>query len=204
MVSVFKAFLLAVFMMAASPGALAEDVVMSEHTLGKDNAPVKVDEYSSLTCTHCAHFYLHILPELEKRYVDTGKVRFVMHDFPLNAMSLKAAAVAQCMPKDIYFPFIKTLFEALEAGKFGGSNSEAVLYQYAALGGLPADKASACANDVGLQNTLIAGRTKASEKYKIEATPTFIIDDGAEIISGALDTETFAAAFDRQLAAKKN
>lgn len=203
MASVFRAVLLAVFAIAAASGARAEDAFMADRTLGKDNAPIKVEEYFSMTCSHCADFYLKMLPDLEKRYVETGKVRFIMRDFPLGALSLKAAVVARCMPKDTYHPFVKILFGALEDGSFGGNETEPKLYQYAALGGLAIDRAKACANDPKLQETIIAGRTEATTKYNVQATPTFVINDGAEIINGALSTDAFAAVFDRLLAAKK-
>jgi protein-disulfide isomerase len=199
-----KAFLLAVFaIMIAGTAQAGDTVVLTEHAVGKASAPVKVDEYMSITCSHCADFYISTLPELEKRYVNTGKVRFVLHDFPLNGISLKAAAVAHCMPPAQYFPFIKTLYTALKEGYFGGSDSEGKLFQYAALGGLPMDKAKACANDTKLQDALIEQRTAASNKYDIKATPTFVINDGAEIISGAQSLEAFSAVLDRQLAAHK-
>jgi protein-disulfide isomerase len=198
-----KAFWTAVVLLASLSSAYADDDArMSERYLGKPNAPVKVDEFVSLTCSHCADFYSNILPELEKRYVDTGKVRIIMHDFPLDGISLKAAAVARCMPADEYFPFVKTLYKTQMAWAFGPGNPEANMIRYASLGGLPEDKAKACANDAKLQEAIIAERTAAA-KYNVESTPTFIINDGAETIGGAQSVETFAAAFDRQLAAKK-
>jgi protein-disulfide isomerase len=195
--------LLAVFAVAASSGAHAEGDFMSERSLGKKEAPIRVDEYTSMTCIHCADFTLTILPELEKRYIDTGKVLFVMHDFPLSAFSLKAAVVARCMPKDTYLPFIKVLYGALREGKLNEGTSEDMLYQYAALGGLAADRAKACANDPALQNEIIAGRTEATAKYNIQATPTFVINNGVETINGAVNADSFSAVFDRLLAAKK-
>jgi len=203
MASVFRALLLAVFAIAIASGARAEDGFMSERSLGRSDAPIKVDEYFSMTCSHCADFYLDTLPLLEKRYIETGKLRIIMHDFPLGALSLKAAVVSRCMPKDTYHPFIKTLFGALKDGSFGGNETEPKLYQYAALGGLAMDRAKACAADPKLQDALIAGRTEATTKYNVQATPTFVINDGAEIINGAMSAEAFFNVFDRLLAAKK-
>jgi len=193
----------AVIKAKAPKAAPAKTAPLPERAIGKSSAPVKIDEYSSLTCSHCADFFLKTLPEIQKRYVDTGKVRIVMHDFPLNGISLKAAAVAHCMPEDVYFPFIKTLYGALEGGALDSTNFEATLYQYAALGGLPVDKAKACAADTKLQDAIVADRTQASTKYGIEATPTFVINNGADIINGAVSIDTFAAAIERQLTAKK-
>jgi protein-disulfide isomerase len=195
--------LLAVFVITASSAAQAGDDRMADRVLGKADAPIKVEEFVSLTCSHCAEFYESTLPELEKRYIDTGKVRFIMRDFPLDGVGLKAAAIARCMPADEYYPFIKTLYAAQMTWAFGGGNPETNMIRYAKLGGLSEDKAKACANDTALQNAIIAERTDATTKYKIEATPTFVINDGAETISGAQKADAFAVLFDRLLAAKK-
>jgi protein-disulfide isomerase len=77
------------------------------------------------------------------------------------------------------------------------------MIQYARLGGLSEDKAKACASDTKLQDAIVAERTEAGTKYNIDATPTFVVNDGAEIIKGAQSVDTFAATFDRLLAAKK-
>ncbi len=169
---------------------------------GNENAPIKVDEFMSLNCGHCAEFYIKTLPELEKKYVETGKVRFIMHDFPLNRDSLKGAAIARCMPEDQYLPFIKTLFGALNVWAFA-TNPEAKLIQYAALGGLSPEKAKACANDKKLHDEIIAERIASASKYNIEGTPMFVVNDGVEVINGAMSAEEFSALFDRLLAAKK-
>ncbi|MDD3030284.1 MAG: thioredoxin domain-containing protein [Alphaproteobacteria bacterium] len=178
-------------------------MVLPEHGIGEASAPIQVDEFASITCSHCAHFFLKTLPLLEERYVKTGKVRFVLHNYPLDGFSLKAAAVAECMPKDEFFPFIKTLYSSLLQGLLNDRTAERKLYQYAALGGLAVDKAKACANDTKIQDAIIAERTRATAQYDVRATPTFVVNDGVEIISGAQDVEAFAAIFDRLLTTKK-
>ncbi len=183
-----------------TPDALS---LYTPHVLGKDSARVRVDEYSSLTCSHCADFFLDTLPEIQKRYIDTGKVKFVIHDFPLDGVSLKAAAIAHCLPKDIYVPFVRTIYDALKKGTLNGDNAETVIVQYAALGGLPPDKASACASNPKIQEAIIADRAHASKAFNIDATPTFVINDGSKIIGGAVSLDSFAAALDPLIAAKK-
>ena len=76
-----------------APVAWAQETKLPDRILGKADAPVTVEEYISLTCPHCAEFYTTTLPELEKRYVDSGKVRFILRDFPLDGPALKAATV---------------------------------------------------------------------------------------------------------------
>jgi protein-disulfide isomerase len=204
MTSVFKAFLAAGFLIAAlAPAQAQSDPRMADRVLGDPKAPVKVDEYVSLTCVHCADFYTNVLPVLEPKYVATGKVKFIMHDFPLDGISLKAAAVARCMPTDEYYPFIKTLYKTQMTWAYGTGNPETNLIQYARLGGLSEDKARACANDAKLQDAIISERTAAGDKYQIEATPTFLVNDGIETIKGAQGADTFSATFDRLLAANK-
>ena len=192
---------LALLLLAAAPVARAESVI-PERVLGKANAPVTVDEFASLTCSHCAEFANVVLPEIEKRYVDTGKVKLVFHDFPLDGTALKAAALARCMPAAQFYPFLSVLYKNQEQWARNPSGPETVLIQYAKLGGLDGDKAKACLDDTKMQDTLVAGRTEAGQKYNIEATPTFIINNGEKIL-GARSLEEFSAALDRALAAAK-
>lgn len=182
------------------PVAAGQEV--PERILGKADAPVTIEEYASLTCPHCADFYTQTLPELEKRYVDTGKLKLIFRDFPLDGTGLKAAALARCMPKEQYYPFITTLYKNLMAWAMS-PNPEEVLTQYAKLGGLPADKAKACLSDGSMFDAIIAVRTQATETYGINATPVFILNKGAEKIEGAKSLDDFTAAIERVLASKK-
>ncbi len=199
----FRSLMLLFFTAVLSATAQAETKpVPFKHTVGDPSAPIRVDEYYALTCSHCGTFYSKTYPELEKRYIDTGKVYFVAHDFPLNALSLKAASVANCMPADAYFPYIKSILNALLAGVTDLNDFENKMYQYASLGGLPLEKAKECANDEKIQSVLVAGRTEAIKKYDVEATPTFVINDGKKIITGDPGVKAFVEVFDRLLAEK--
>jgi len=182
--------------------ARAEPTALPDRILGNPDAPVTVEEYVSLTCSHCAEFYNAVLPELEKRYVETGKVRFILRDFPLDGVALKAAVLARCMPAEQYYPFIRMIYKN-QAAWIVSKEPEKTLMQYAKLGGLPEDKAKACLADTGLQDAVVAERTNAAEKLNIEATPTFIINGGAETVKGAQNVDNFSATFDRLLAEKK-
>ncbi len=113
---------------------------LPERSLGKADAPITVDEFVSLTCSHCADFYMHTLPEIEKKYVDSGKVRIVFHDFILDGVGLRAAQLARCMPEEQFFPFINMLYNH-QVEWAGNANPQAILTSYAKLGGLPEDKA---------------------------------------------------------------
>jgi protein-disulfide isomerase len=187
---------------APAPTPATEIAPLPDRVLGKPDAPVKVDEYVSLTCPHCAEFYNDTLPALETNYVDTGKARFVFHNFVLDGVGLKAAQIARCMPEQQFFPFVKMLYKDQNAWA-AQIDPAKVLISYAKLGGLPEDQAKACLADTKLQNAIIAERDEATQKYKIEATPTFILNDGEETIKGVAPYEQFAKLLDK-LAAEKH
>lgn len=192
--------LLVLVTLFSAPAQSAE--VLPVRALGKADAPVTIVEYSSLTCSHCAEFFMGVFPELQKRYIDTGKVRFIYRDFPIDGLSLKAAALAHCMPEAQFFPFVKILY-GNAASWMRNPKPESVMMQYAQLGGLTEDKAKACLEDSKVFDALVAMRTEATDKYTIQATPTFIINDGADKIVGAQNIDTFAASIDKLLAKKK-
>lgn len=167
---------------------------LPERVMGDPAAPVTLIEYASLTCGHCATFSKTILPELVKKYISTGKVKLIYRDFPLNALALKAAQLAQCMPDDRYFPFIKTLFENMESWSTA-ADPDATVQQYAKLAGLTTERVNSCLADKGLQDALVKRRMEAERQFQVGATPTFIVNYGKETITGA---ETFEA-FDKVL-----
>jgi protein-disulfide isomerase len=187
-------------LLALSAPAMAQGVPV--RSVGQERAPIVIDEYVSLTCPHCADFFLNTLPELEKRYVKTGKVRIVFNDFPLDGTSLKAAALARCMPAESFFPFIRILYENQQKWAAAG-NPEKTLIQYARLGGLDEDRAKFCLNDPGMQSAIMAERTTAESQFSVQSTPTFVFNKGAEKMEGASHIEGFATILDRMLARRK-
>lgn len=181
---------------------LPAQAALPDHAKGSASAPITVIEYSSITCSHCAHFYNDVLPEIEKRYINTGKVRFIYREFPVDSVALKGAALAYCLPADKFYPFVAVLYKNRDAW-LSSPKPEDVMTQYAKLAGLSDEKAKSCLEDTKLLDDLVALRTDAMSKYNIEATPTFIINDGEEKIVGARRLEAFTSAFDKLLAKKK-
>mgnify|MGYP003378993453 CR=1 FL=1 len=86
------------------------EAMLSERAMGVADAPVTIVENSSLSCPHCAHFHADVLPKLKTEYIDTGKVRLILNDFPLNRPALEGAILARCLPEDRYFPFVDLAF----------------------------------------------------------------------------------------------
>lgn len=194
--------LLAVFGSLIITPVFADDARVSERSLGKASAPIVVDEYVSLTCPHCAAFANDVLPDLQKQYVDTGKVRFIFHAYLRDAVDLRAATLAYCLDPDQFYPFVGMLFRNQSQWVLA-SDPDSILIQYVKLGGLPEDKAKTCMNDKALQEAVISYNMKFTNKSGVQATPTFIINNGAEKIEGDKPLAEFSAIFDRLLAAKK-
>lgn len=179
---------------AASTAALDVDAFMEPRTIGNPDAPVKIIEYASLTCGHCANFHNDVFPALKTKYIDTGKVFMEFREFPLNDPALKATITARCLPADKYESFVSLLFKTQDkwAGDVGYINK---LRQNAKLAGLSDAQFDACHEAPALKMKLAEQMQAAQDKYKISATPTFIINDGAEVISGAQPIENFERAF---------
>src|SRR5204863_1388098 len=83
---------------------------LGDRSLGKDDAPVTIVEYASMTCPHCSHFHETTYPELKKKYIDTGKVRFIFREFPLDPLAASTSMLARCAGKDKFFPLIEAFF----------------------------------------------------------------------------------------------
>lgn len=175
-------------------GPLNVDEIMGVRGIGNPDAPIKIVEYASLTCSHCAHFHNDILPELKSKYIDTGKVYLQYVEFPLNDPALKATITARCLPKERYDGFVALLFKNQEQWS-GGIDYMAHLKQNAKLAGLSDEQFDACQNNGEIKTRIAAQMQEAQDKWKVAATPTFIINEGAQTISGAQPLEAFERAF---------
>ncbi len=166
---------------SASVAAHAADAVSNpeisseDRILGDENARVTILEYSSLTCPHCAQFHAEGYRHLKSAYIDTGKVRLVFRDFPLDELALRAAALAECVPSERYFPFLQLLFEGQQVWARAG-HPLAELVRLGQLAGLGQERASECLRaEPGLES-IIQERLVGQEEYQIDSTPSFIID----------------------------
>jgi len=186
MLRIVSAMFLAAALLGAGPAARADtpsDPRMQEHALGNPKAPVRIDEYYSLDCPHCAAFVVDTLPKLQADYIDKGKVHFVLHDFPLHEPGLRATMLARCLPPDRFFPFVDTLFHVQQ----GWVGSLDALKQQAKFAGLTDAEIEACLSDQALENAILAERLDAEKSLQIEATPTFIFNQkpSDKIVSAA-------------------
>ncbi len=170
------------------------DKVFAPRTIGSADAPIKIIEYASLTCSHCAHFHNDVLPELKSKYIDTGKVFFEFREFPLNDPALKASLTARCLPESKYESFVGLLFKTQEHWA-GSLDYMPALKQNAKLAGMSDATFDACHAEPKLKEKMAESMQAAQDKWKISATPTFIINDGAEVISGAQPLAEFERVF---------
>jgi protein-disulfide isomerase len=179
---------------SAEAVALDVDKIFAPRIIGSADAPIKIVEYASLTCSHCAHFHNDVLPELKTKYIDTGKVQLEFREFPLNDPALKGALAARCLPEDKYESFVTLLFKTQENWA-GGLDYTAALKQNAKLAGMSDATFEACLSNPELKDRMAKLMQEGQDKWKINATPTFVINDGAEIISGAQPLAEFERVF---------
>lgn len=170
------------------------ELMMGVRKVGSDDAPIKVVEYSSLTCGHCSSFHKNDYPKIKADYIDTGKVQLIFKEFPLNKPAVDASKLLRCMPEDKFLPFQSLLFDEQE--KWAYSPEYLVpLKQNAKLAGMSEEQIESCLNNQELENRIIGDMKAASDKYNIQSTPTFIVNDGVKVIVGhqglALFEETF-------------
>lgn len=148
------------------------EAMLAERALGDPQAKVTIVEYSSLTCPHCAEFHQNVLPQIKAEYIDTGMVRWVFRDFPLDGRAMGAAMIARCVPAERYFGFIDMLFRDQQAWA-RSTDPLTDLKVRAQLAGLaPADVDACLADKVLLQGI----QTRAQEAQKqdgIDGTPSF-------------------------------
>jgi protein-disulfide isomerase len=178
-----------------SPEDLAQAGPDGDVMIGSDKAPVTVIEYASMTCPHCAHFEETTLPELKKRYIDTGKVRYVMREFPLDALAAAGFMLARCAGKDKYETVIETLFA--KQPDWVVQQPIPPLMAIAKQFGFTEDSFNACLANQKVLDNIQAVRDHAVNKLGVNSTPTFFIN-GKRLV-GDLTIEVMAKEIDPYL-----
>lgn len=163
------------------PTEIAVDALMKQPELpdlilGNADAKVTIVEYASMTCGHCKQFHTKVLPDLKKKYVDTGKVRLVFREFPLDPRAFAASMLARCAGGDKTLPMISALFETQADWAYVKENPTPKLFEIAKQAGFTQESFDKCLTDQGLLDKLTAIRTRAAETFGVNATPTFYIN----------------------------
>ena len=180
---------------APAPGDLAHAGPDGDVILGSAKAPVTIIEYASMTCPHCAHFSETTFPELRKRYIDTGKVRFIFREFPLDALAAAGFMLARCAGKDKFMPIVETLFA--KQADWIVKEPVPALQGIAKQFGFTEDSFKECLANQKLLDGIQAVRDHAVEKLGVNSTPTFFIN-GKKMV-GALTIEQMAKEIDPYL-----
>jgi protein-disulfide isomerase len=157
----------------AQPSTLLAPGPLGDMVQGSETAPITIVEYASLTCPHCREFAVKTFPELKKRYIDTGKVRFIFREFALNDVDLLAIVTVRCAPKDRYFPLVEALFDKQDA--WAVSNPVPPLLRIAKQAGFTDESFKACASNQQIIEGVKAQRDTGT-KLGVNSTPTFFIN----------------------------
>jgi protein-disulfide isomerase len=166
---------------------------LPDRALGAEKASVTVVEYASMTCSHCAKFHTAVYPDFKKKYIDTGKVRFILREFPLDPIAAGAFSLARCLPEDKYYPMVEVLFEQQKNWAFVPDPPKALL-SIAKQAGFTEQSFEACLTDQKLSQAIEESARRANEKFGVSGTPTFFIN--GQMLRGEATLEALSKLID--------
>jgi len=176
--------------MAQSAADVAKPVSLPDMALGPANAPVPITEFASMTCPHCAAFNADVFPKIKSTYIDTGKIRYIFREFPLDIKAAAGSMLARCIAKDDagkYFAVIDMLFK--QQGDWVMKNTTETLTRIGKQAGLSQEQVEACLKDQALLDKIAADQKYAVDVLKVNSTPTFFIN--GEVIKGEASFDEF-------------
>ena len=177
--------------MAQSAADVAKPVSLPDMALGPANATVTMTEYASMTCPHCAHFNETVFPKIKSEYIDTGKVRYVFREFPLDIKAAAGSMLARCIAKDDapkFFAVIDLLFK--QQNDWVVKNTTETLTRIGKQAGLTQAQVEDCLKDQALLDKIAADQKYAAEVLKVQSTPTFFIN--GEMLKGETSFDEFS------------
>jgi protein-disulfide isomerase len=148
---------------------------LGEKTLGDPKAPNVVIEYASLTCTHCQRFHQEVYGPFKAKYIDTGKVYFILREFPLDPLATSAVMLARCAPGDNFFPLIDLLFDHQAEWAFVDNPADALL-NLVKQAGFTQDSFRTCLTNQQILDGVNWVKDRAAQKFGVNATPTFFVN----------------------------
>ena len=177
--------------------ANAESKILS---IGNQNAKVTVKVFSSLTCPHCADFHASIFNSLKKDYIDKGLVRFEHHAFPLDLAALNAEVVVRCQSNnDKKFELLEEIYKKQKSWAIGSDINKinSLIKKVGLSFDMTEEKMNACLQDENVQDEILNQRIEAQKKYKIDSTPTVIVNE--KKYSGKIDYKNFKKVIEKNL-----
>jgi protein-disulfide isomerase len=184
--------------MAQSASDVAKPVSLPDMALGPKDASVTVTEFASMTCPHCAAFTQEVFPKLKSEFIDTGKIRYVFREFPLDINAAAGSMLARCIAKDDsgkYFAVVDMLFK--QQNDWVMKNTTETLTRIGKQAGMSQQAVEACLKDQALLDKITADRQFAADVLKVNSTPTFFIN--GEKLTGEASFEEFAKRIQAQL-----
>jgi len=177
--------------MAQSAADVAKPQSLPDMAIGPANAAVTITEYASMTCPHCANFNEAVFPKLKSEFIDSGKVRYVFREFPLDIKAAAGSMLARCIAKDDapkYFAVIDLLFR--QQNEWVLKNTTETLTRIGKQAGLSQQQVEDCLKDQALLDKIAADQKYANEVLKVNSTPTFFIN--GEMLKGETSFDEFS------------
>jgi protein-disulfide isomerase len=177
--------------MAQSASDVAKPVSLPDMALGPADAKVTITEFASMTCPHCAAFDENVFPKIKSEFIDTGKVRYIFREFPLDIKAAAGSMLARCIAKGDagkYFAVVDMLFK--QQSDWVMKNTTETLTLIGKQAGLSKQQVEDCLKDQALLDKIAADQKYASEVLKVDSTPTFFIN--GERIKGETSFEEFS------------
>jgi protein-disulfide isomerase len=169
----------------ASSAELEKAGPLGDVVMGDANAPVTIIEYASMTCSHCATFHNTTYPAMKKKYIDTGKVKYILREFPLDPLAAAGFMLARCSGNDKYYPIVEMLFQ--KQNEWVTQNPIPPLLALAKQMGFTQESFEACLKDQKVLEGIESVRTHGAEKLSVTSTPTFFIN--GKKVNGTLTIE---------------
>jgi protein-disulfide isomerase len=188
--SVTATALLATHLPAFAENVPAQDLAvpgpLGDIAQGPADAKVTIIEYASMTCPHCAAFHKETYPALKSRYIDSGKVRYVLREFPLDPLATAGFMLARCDGEQKYYPIVDMLFQQQRAWA-GSEKPLDALRQIMRQAGFSQEKFDSCLKDQKLYDAVNAVKNRGLETLKVESTPTFFINGQRHVGNLSID-----------------
>ena len=169
---------------------------LKEMALGDPDAPVKIVEYVSMTCPHCADFHNNTFKQIVTDYVDTGKVQFIVREFPFDPRATAAIMLARCAPEEQFFTMVDVLLQQ-QSNWARAQDAAQALLDISKLAGFTQESFEACLTDQQLVDDVNAVRARAATEFGVQSTPTFLIN--GKRYTGNMSVERMSALIDSML-----
>jgi len=177
----YKLFFFIIILLLFSFRSFSDDIKIENSfvTIGSNKSEVEIKVYSSLTCPHCANFHVKVIPKIIKNYVESGKVKIVFFDFPLDQAAFNASKLVHCIEEEKKLKLLDTLYEKQNKWTVGSSIDEINnnLKKIVQDLGINSSQFDECLNNEVITDKILNERINAHQKYSINSTPTIIINE---------------------------